>query len=320
MDPKFGIPVIKSIGQRLALGWSRYWFPHSTGLNLAICRIVITGAVLLFFFPSVGGQLNLINYNQGFRSEAKVLAGLSSFLPDGLLRNPTFIISLHWVTFTSGIFLLVGLLSRGSSLIFAFGYLILVSHQWSYGSPNKIMEAMCVTFFFLMAFSPCGFRVSIDALLRRRRKESQEFQARERVPLRNAMWPLKLTQITVASAYLNAGYYKLINGGIEWINGYGIAFMHFDRGVQLDLPLAIWIAERIWLCVILSFSTVAFELLFFVGLIWKRALPVFLVIGVLFHMSIFLVRAGHPGFLSWIVLYLTFLNFESTPHPKIAYR
>ena len=132
--------------------WNEFWFPESNGLNLAICRIIVVGACLLFFFPPLQTHLELLKYNDGFLNPPRVQQLMTTLFGEQVWRSPQLFTGVHWVTIATGLLAVVGLRTRIATAVFGLGFLILVTHRWSYGAameigPIKPMDTANAIFF-----------------------------------------------------------------------------------------------------------------------------------------------------------------------------
>jgi len=182
--------------------WNAYWFPQSSTLSLSISRIVVVAAQLFWFFPSLRWHTNLLQKNAEFIAPQVLISAISEVVPRDAFFTPSTFTFLYWATAAVGVLALVGLFTRLSVFMFALGSWIFIAHVYSYGDRHH-PEAVFAIFLMTLAFSPSGDRLSLDALIRRRRGRSGK--AAEETPGQSdtAMWPLKLLPFSrVATAIL----------------------------------------------------------------------------------------------------------------------
>lgn len=288
--------------------WNDFWFPETTAVRLAVCRIVVVGSWLLFFGVPLETHLHYIRVSDGFVLPQAMISAICALVPVEVFRTVEVITVLYWVTMAAAIGTLVGLMTRPAAFVFALGNLVLTAHSYSYGSRHH-PDAILSIFLMLLAFAPSGRCLSIDAVIRRRRNGAQDKGGWGlRATMATAMWPLKVTQVLIALAYLNAGLCKFYRGGLEWLNGYTLQSYLLMDAVRWDRPLGLWLAQQHELAILLSIGTVCFETFFFLTLFWRRAVPVFLVGGVLVHVGIYLAMAA--PFFQLLVLYSVFIEFD----------
>ncbi|HEX3276138.1 MAG TPA: HTTM domain-containing protein [Gemmatimonadales bacterium] len=267
--------------------WNRYWFPPASTLNLAGARIVAVAAQLFWFFPAWSHQINLLTKNERFLDPQPIIRVVTLLAPREVIFTPQVWAVVYWGTFVAGLLALVGLFTRTSLFVLALGMWLLVGHAYSYADVHH-HEALFVIFLMLLPLAPAGDRLSLDALLRRRRGTEGD-----RDTSTMAMWPLKLLHVLLSLTYFSTGITKLLSGGLQWMNGYTVATYTFGDAIQRHRPLGIWIAQHHTLCVLLGIGTIAFETFYFLSLFLPRLAPLFFLSGILFHFGLWL-SAGQP--------------------------
>jgi uncharacterized membrane protein YphA (DoxX/SURF4 family) len=293
--------------QRWIDGWNAYWFPSTSTLALSICRIVVVAVHVVWFIPafaSLPEQIYLLEKNSDFVNPQLIISAISAAVPRAAFFTPDVFTVLHGATLIAGILALVGLFTRVSLLLLTLGTWILIAHKYSYGDQHH-PEALLAIFLLLLACAPSGQRLSLDALIRRRVLSNGATGLPNR--LETAMWPLRLTHVLLALTYFSTGMSKLIEGGLEWMNGYTLQSYTFQDAVNRKLELGLWLAQHHELAIALSIFTILFETFFFVSLLVPRIAPLFFVTGVFFHLGLF-ATGGHP-FFPHIVLLLLLLFF-----------
>jgi uncharacterized membrane protein YphA (DoxX/SURF4 family) len=288
--------------------WNAYWFPESSGLSLAACRIIVVAAQLILFFPSLEKQLAFVQPFRGFIEPQLLIMMILKLLPIDAFPNATTLTIIFWTTVAAGITALIGLFTRSSAFLFALGNWILVAHKYSYGEDHHPEAILCI-FLMALALSPSGRRLSIDAWLRRRRYGAEIRDSyRPSEKLLTAMWPLRLTQVLFCFVYVSTGLAKVIFAGLAWMNGYTLQHIIFGSAIRRDLAVGVWLAQQHTLCMLLSIAVILFETFFFLVLRFPKTLPYFIFGGVMLHLGI-LVAEGSP-FLQYIVLYVVFVDFD----------
>ena len=283
--------------------WERWWFPPSTGFNLAVCRILVVGAQLFVFMPffmaSPSEHIALIERGVGFDHPQWLVRAVATVLPPAVVPWAGVVRWIYAITIASGLTTLVGLRTRLSAFVFALGTWFLVSHETSYGETYHT-EILISFFLLFLALSPSGRHLSIDALRRKARIDPTTDRA---------VWPLRLIQVLFAWTFFSNAIAKLVYGGLAWMNGYTLQQYLLTRYLQWDRPLALWIAQRYWLSVGLSIATLVLELSFPLALFVRRARPFLLTSAVVFFLIIYM--AMKVVFFQHIVLFAVFVDFES---------
>ncbi len=299
--------------QRWVDQWNAYWFPETTTLSLSVSRIVVVAAQLFWLSPrhdSLVYHFNVLEKNPEFIDPQLLIRVISAIVPDAVFFTPTAFTLLSWVTVIAGITALLGLFTRLSVFIFALGNWIFVAHRYSYADIHHTETIFCI-FLMLLAFSPSGGRLSVDALMWRRQHRDGSGNTRAADRRETAIWPLKLAHVLLALTYFSTGLTKMVYGGLAWMNGYTLQSYLFDDAIHRAIPLGIWLAQQHTLCIFLSIFTVLFELFFFVSLIVRQTTPYFLVGGILFQLGLY-VMARHDFFqhIILLTLLLVFLDHD----------
>jgi hypothetical protein len=280
--------------------WNAFWFPLTSTLPLAGARILAVAAQLFWFRPNLTHHINLATKNSHFSDPQPLIRLIDDLLPRHMLFSPEGLTGVWWVTTIAGVLALIGLRTRTALFVFALGSWFFVSHGYSYADIHH-REAPYALFLMALPFAPSGARLSVDALLRRRRGLPPLLWADL------AQWPLRFGHVVLTMTYFSTGVSKLLSGGLAWMNGYTLQNYVLSDAIDRHIPLGLWVAQHYWVCVALSVGTVVFELFYFVSLLLPRVAPLFFLGGILFHIGLYYV-AGHP-FYQFIVLNLIMLLF-----------
>jgi len=286
--------------RRWADRWNAYWFPPAPILHLAICRIVAVAAQLFWFFPNLEEHQNLLVKNPEFLEPQLLIRAISAVVPREVLFTPGAFTVLYWATMAAGVAALVGLFTRTSLFVFALGTWIFVAHLFSYGDRHHTEALFCI-FLMLLALAPSGERVSVDALIRRRRHASDASDASGMSEM--AIWPLKVVHVLLAMTYFSAGMSKLLHSGPRWLNGYTLQGHTFGDALERGRPLGIWLAQQHDVAVALSVLTILLEVFFFVSLFLPRLAPLFFLGALAFQAGLYL-AAGYDFFQHMVLLTL----------------
>lgn len=281
--------------------WNAWWYPPSSTVHLAVCRIVAVGAQLLWFFPNLDEHLNLLRRNDEFIDPQLITRVLAEVFSRDAVFNPATFTALDWGTFAAGLLALIGLFTRTALLLFALGTWVFVAHLFSYGDRHHT-EALFAIFLALLALAPSGERLSLDALIRRRRAGALPAETSEL-----ALWPLKLTHVLLSLTYFSAGMAKMVYSGPRWMNGYTLQGHTLMDALSRGHPVGVWLAQQHTLAVALSVFTILFELFFWVSLIVpRRWVPPFLLAALGFQVGLY-VTGGYDFFQHMVLLLLLLL-------------
>ncbi len=132
--------------------------------------------------------------------------------------------------------------------------------------------------------------------------ESQKANEKHEV----AAWAWQLIRVAICTAYLQAGLEKIWISGSSWASADTFRAYLF----MFDTPLGIWVSESAWLCHLLPLGTLFFQLFFCSILFFRQLAYIFLPLGVLFHIGVYLLF-GIGGYVTaWYIVYLFFINWE----------
>ena len=261
---------------------------------------------MLWFFPSLPYQINLAVNNTRFEYPQPLIRLVTAIVPREVLFTPSGLTAVYWASMAAGLLAVIGLFTRPALFMYALCYAFFVSHAYSYADVHH-REALYAMFVLALSFSPAGDRLSIDALLRRRRAQRMDASAAQTDRTDLAMWPLKFLHVLLSMTYFSTGITKVLSGGLRWMNGYTLQNDIFSDAINRQIPLGIWLSHQHTLCIFLSIATLLFETFFFVSLFLPRLAPYFFAGGLLFHLSL-LATSGHP-FFEHMLLNATLLVF-----------
>ena len=284
--------------------WLRFWFPTATAVPLALCRIVLVPAWLLFLAVTLEDYLVPLTYDPA-RIDQVFIRAILLVVPVEVLHTDAFLRGVWLASNVAGVLATVGLFTRSALLTLGLGYWILVGHQWSYGELHHTEALYCIAF-VLLAFSPSGRCYSLDAWLGRRGRRPDRWGPEARMD--TAMWALRLMQCLLAIAYFSAGSAKLLDGGLYWMNGATLQMIVLTDYVRFGMPAGLWLIQSFWLCVAGAVMTIVVETFFLVAVFVTGARKYVLAAGAVLHLGIYFTMAA--PFFTWMVLYVVFVDFE----------
>ena len=286
-----------------------HFFAPARLSDLALLRIACVGGGLLAFPPLWA----VLHYSQVDPSQYLPLPTLKALMRPlgawGVRPEPMFLHAVWLGTLLAGVTALVGLYTRPSLFLFTAGYALLSVHFYAFGVVHHT-EAIPIIVLSLLAVSPSGAALSLDALLGRLRlaAERRRFEPRPAIPAESnyARWPLRNAQWLLAMAYLSAGLSKLVNGGLAWFNGYTLVYYAAMDGLLWRAPLAPALVGHPTVASLFSIGAVALELTFWLAIVFPRLVPLFLLGGTAMHLSIYLVQRA--PFFQFMFLYMAFIE------------
>jgi hypothetical protein len=295
-----------------AAAWHRYWFPATTAVSLAVCRITLVAGWLLLFAKPWEELAVALSYDPA-RIDQELILAILSVVPVEIFHTYDFQHTLWLVTNVAGGLALIGLFTRASLFTFGLGNSILIAHLWSYGELHHPEALYCVAL-VLMGLSPAGRCYSLDSWLGRRSKHPERWGPDAVAD--SGTWALRLAQCLLGIAYFSAGSAKMLDGGLAWWNGATMQTIVLTDYVRFGMPAGLWLIQSFWLCVALSVGTIVIEVFFFVAVFVRAARMYVLAAGVALHIGIYLTMAA--PFFMWMAMYVVFIDFEALRRRFVA--
>lgn len=285
--------------------WQRYWFAPAPCLDLAVVRVIAV-AMQLFMMAIYGGQLHVLELRAAMPAESwQPLLILNAMnLPWGWEFRPSFdtLRIVYYVALGAGLLSLVGLLTNLSLAVFAASCVYLQAFVYSFGDFHH-PEAVMMIALSVLAISPSGRALSLDAWLRRRR--SGEEASRLEQTSTFAGWPLKLIQWFFALMYASAVWSKLGASGLDWANGYTLQYFLARDGLRWDSPFGLWLSQHHVLILLAQYGVLLFQATFALAVIFPKLRWIYVPAGLCMHIGIFLTLKA--PFFQWLALYAVFI-------------
>ena len=293
--------------------WDRFWFTPTSLRRLAIFRILIFGFLiwssLFIWVPDYIESLK--NVSPEF-FEPLLIIRIFHLSPPS---SPFVLDMIHVLLTLFAAGAMVGFMTRfcifGSLALFIY----VVGMWWSFEGIHRSESPVFIFAMAALLLSPCGKVLSIDEVIARMRSskergESQRYRA-EKLESEYALWPIRLTQVFVAFAYFNAGFWKIKMSGFSWANGAALQFHLIDHHLRGDsiTDLGLLIAHHPMVCSALSVLTLVWELGFPIILIFPRLAWIFLPLGLSFHIGTGITMA--TWFYPLWFCYIAFIDFEA---------
>jgi hypothetical protein len=259
--------------------WNRFWFRSATAENLAICRILLVGSILL------------LRWNEDYRFVCEMASTwkpslLTGFLFPGGVPGEAFIGGLQLAWKLSLVTALVGLFTRASLWLGIISGSVVMNLYFAVTRmPHE--AAPVVLCLAVLGLSRCGDAYSMDSLFR----AGGTFRGRGAVGP-DYRWPVMLCRLVISVVLCNAGLNKLRNGGLEWVFSDNLTQLLAGRPGTYGTFLSQWPL----FCSVLAGSVIAVEVLHPLSLFSRRAAMVLVPAGVLMIAG-FWVFMGIPFFL-----------------------
>ncbi|MCA1591844.1 MAG: HTTM domain-containing protein [Acidobacteria bacterium] len=217
--------------------------------------------------------------------------------PEGMLAlKCALVVSLTMSTFGY----LTGFSTKASALLVIFYQGLLRS----YGHFNHD-EMLGVYYLIILAFTPCGDSFSIDSLPRTTQRRGRSFIYG---------YPILLMRILMAWVYFSSALLKIRVGGLGYFNPDSLpslAISHsLDNLHDTHFRVAFWLPEIRQYLPLAVGAIVVWELLFPLAVWWKRARPLILGFGVLFHFTTLVLM--NIFFPFQLAMYLVFVDWPAS--------
>lgn len=242
-------------------------------VNLAIFRVVV--GVVLLLLPDLRSALHWAAMSDRMRTPPVGLEWALGVVPMGVeVARP-----LYWIVVVATVLGVVGLATRVAWTVVALGSLWLLAIPQFAGSVFHYHHL--VWFAMLLAASPCGDALSIDARIARwrGRPPSTERSLAYGVPIR-AAWLL------IALIFFFPGLHKLLESGWEWIWSDNLQNQMYAKWLQMPELTPLFRVDRYPTLLRLgALSAVAFELSFVGLVLFRRTRLVAVAMALAFHQA-----------------------------------
>lgn len=246
--------------RRLAQRWRRWWFDPESPDNLGLCRLLFFGLMLAYYLPV--SHVGWGSVPHSFRNPIWLFERLHlPILPDAALA----VLVVAWKSALA--LSCLGLLTRASTAAaFIIGF-YLIGVPYNFGKTDH-MTAILVWTMGILALSWCGDAWSVDAWLRRRRRQAPPGQSGE------YRWPVRAVWVTMATVFFAAGMAKVIQGGPAWVFSDHMAISLVQRYYDVtDPPTLDWglrVARHPWLVRSMAAGSILLELAAPLALVSRR--------------------------------------------------
>ena len=261
--------------QRFYNAWHSFFFRPQSPLPIALFRIlygICVSVTLILLYPDWlewFGPHAWFSLQTMQSIEPGVRLNLFTLLP----ASDHWITGFFWFSLAFAVLLTVGLWTRISSIVV---FLCVVSIQQralfiTHGG-DKFLRAAG----FFLIFAPAGAALSLDRLIRvRRKREGPEIEAR-------APWAQRMIQFELAFLYFTSFLWKL--RGHTWLDGTALFYVLHLHEIR-RFPLPSWLQNAV-VSKLVCWFTLALE--FSLGtLIWFRRYRYYLLLsGLLFHLCL----------------------------------
>lgn len=250
---------------------AKFMAEKRTPLDLAVIRIVLMAWLMQ---TSVSQALVFAQLDPALVYPPTGWGRLAVMFP----RNQHLIHGAYVVFLVSVVLAVIGLWTRVSVPLAAAGAFYLMTIPQLFGKINHGHHL--ILFAILLAFSPCGDALSVDALLRRRKGTAIPFLQRSTkyaAPL-NAMIAL------MGIIYFFPGVWKVARNGLHWFSSSNMQNIIATKLLE-GKPNALqsWVLHQPALLLLASMGTILFEVGWIFFALNKRSRPFLVVCGLAFH-------------------------------------
>jgi len=266
-----------------------FFCEKDSAINLAVFRFVLFS--MIFLHVNTGHFVGL--------AEVPIDLRVIPFGSNGLVElvgiNHTLVWFMCVVCKLACIAAALGLFTRLSTIAAAVTAIYVLLIPECFGKVDH--DHHMVWFAALLAASPCGHALSIDALLARRKRPSNACYA---VPEQAVCYglPLRFVWLLMGVIYFFPGLSKLTLEGIQWFNGAALVASLHNQWARLSWLPAFRIDRYSILCMAGGSATILFELSFLFLILFRRTRKVAAFAGLFFHaMTCLFLRI--PDLISW---------------------
>ena len=205
-----------------------------------------------------------------------------------------------------GVLSLIGLCSRAACAGAGIAALYLLGIAQHAGTVTH--DHHIVWFLALLAVSPCGDALSVDAAIRAYRAASRGVQPRRPSPSPAYALPLCFGWALVGVIFFFPGAWKLLSAGHAWIAGDALLHHLHWKWTQMDWVPALRVDRSPWMCRAAGIATIALELSFGVLVFVPRLRAWAVGAALLFHALTAALMRVH--FSSLWVCYVMFVDWD----------
>ena len=294
----------KSVPQELRT----FFLSPGSGLNLAVFRII--------YFGFVGYGVLAIVLASGAISLTGTEFALEKFIWGDLPKSSRIPLPfMEWyimhvpinlqlaktatiLLLTSGFLCMIGLFTRVSALVHVVAAFYILGVPNFFGKVNHSHFQVWLPLIF--AFSPCADRLSLDALIWKRKSPGQAVQYG---------LPIKLFWVILGTLYFFPGFWKIWNAGFDWAFKDNLLHQMYFKWIELrDWQPLFQIDKAPNLLRLLAFSVIVWELVFIILILRPATRLIAVIEGLLFHFSTWAFM--NILFMGLVFCYASFVDWE----------
>ncbi len=248
------------------------WFSaEAWPLDLAVVRIVVFGILLEHLLS--GGFRRFARLPEELRIVPPGIGAVLRVLP----AHESTVVALQIAASVCALFALVGWWTRPAAALAALFASYVLGVPYLFGKIDHTLDHL-IWFALLLAASPSGDALSLDAWLARRRGGPAPG------PARAYALPIRLMWLLIGVAYFFPGWYKL-RAGPRWVTSDNLQLLMYESWRHHHVLPALRIDLYPWLCHAAAAGIIFFELGFIFLILPRRTRPFAALGGLLFHAS-----------------------------------
>ena len=257
-EPRFANISIEVFRRR----WNDYFFAPQSATDLAACRVLVYGLLLVYYLQ--------IPYAPWADVTRAAWFGITPFTLTGVRPLPHgWLLALEWTWKLSLLTACLGFVTRLSTVVAFLAGIYLLGLPHNFGKVNHY-DALAVFVLLVMTVARCGDSLSLDALLRRRRRAGAGGAVLP--PSGEYRWPIRCVWIVFAVVFFSAGYSKLYGTGLTWVTSDQMSTVLLKDQYNGSPPVrwGAWIARQPVLPHLMAASTLILELGYPLALFSRR--------------------------------------------------
>ena len=270
--------------------------------NLGVFRFALFAVLLTTVSP------DQVLWYSGLPADLRVIPPGLSLVVDIMPITPGVAVWAIRLLYLFGTMAMLGLWSRTSAAIAVVLGLYVLGIPQIYGKINHYHHL--IWFGALLAASPCGDALSIDALVGRwRGQPALALRGPVPGPSRAYALPLRFAWLLIGVIYFFPGFWKVAFSGLDWALSDNLRFKMYASWINYAGWTPLFRLDQYPLLYRLgALATIAFELLFIFAVLLPRWRRVAVIGGLLFHLA---TRAFMGIFFSSLVVcYVAFVDWH----------
>jgi uncharacterized membrane protein YphA (DoxX/SURF4 family) len=287
----------------------RFWSARDSPESLALGRIIL-GTIQFYRSFTLAEKFQEFSLFPEILFQPIFFLKIFSLQTIAQARNTYFLGAIGFGLMVSGICTIIGYKTKINILIFFVIQFFLVGFSYSFGDYHHD-QAVPILVGFLLFFTPCDRKFSVDSFLNQARSQLSG----QTHDYTNFGWFFQFIKCFLGVVYFSAGISKLAHSRGDWLTGRSLIYFLEQDGIANSRPLGIWVSQNHYLCILLAWALIAFQILFVFAIHKRKWKTMFTSAGIVFHLSTeLMMKANFPGFIGVLAFLLPWkknLNFLS---------